>query len=99
MRRPYRSSMCARNFTVNVGFNQGTDKIDWYIAYPYGFIMNGRKICRVITLAVYAGALVLAGCSKVDSRIKENPQLFQSLSPKDQELVSRGQIRIGMPQD
>lgn len=58
--------------------------------------MNGRKISQVVMLAVFAGALVLTGCSTVESRISEHPDLFQSLSPGDQALVSRGQIRSGM---
>jgi outer membrane protein assembly factor BamE (lipoprotein component of BamABCDE complex) len=58
--------------------------------------MNRRIISRVVTLAISAGALVLTGCSTVESRISEHPDLFQSLSPSDQALVSRGQIRVGM---
>ena len=61
--------------------------------------MNGRIISRVVTLATSASALILSGCSTVETRINENPQLFQSLSPNDQALVSRGQIRTGMSQD
>ncbi|HEY4285299.1 MAG TPA: hypothetical protein VGM62_19730 [Chthoniobacterales bacterium] len=61
--------------------------------------MNGRTICRGFTLAVAAGAMVLSGCSTVEYRIKDNPQVFQSLPPRDQELVNRGQIRIGMSTD
>jgi len=38
----------------------------------------------------------LAGCSTVDSRIKENPQTFASLSSPDQVLVRRGGIREGL---
>ena len=62
--------------------------------------MNGRMFTNRLALAVSAGALILlAGCSTVETRISENPQLFQSLSQRDQELVSRGQIRTGMSQD
>jgi hypothetical protein len=63
------------------------------------FLMNGRMISRAVTLAISAGVFLLTGCSTTETRIKEHPEIFQSLSPKDQELVSRGQIRIGMPQD
>ena len=62
--------------------------------------MNGRMFTKRLALAVSAGALlILAGCSTVETRISENPQLFQSLPQRDQELVSRGQVRIGMSSD
>ena len=41
-------------------------------------------------------ALVLAGCSTPESRIKSNPQAYASLSPADQELVREGKIRVGL---
>jgi hypothetical protein len=41
-------------------------------------------------------AIVLAGCSTTESRISDHPEIFQSLSPRDQDLVSHGQIRVGM---
>ena len=59
--------------------------------------MNGRITLRAITLATLASAFVFTGCSTTESRISEHPDIFQSLSPNDQALVSRGQIRIGMP--
>src|SRR5215212_4652134 len=62
-------------------------------------MMNVRKLKKGLALAVGAGALILAGCSTTESRISENPQLFQSLPGRDQELVSRGQIRTGMSRD
>ena len=53
-----------------------------------------------LALGVLAGAMmILTGCSTTETRISENPQLFQSLPARDQELVSRGQIRTGMSQD
>jgi hypothetical protein len=61
--------------------------------------MNGTKIFTGVRLAILAGAFGLAGCSTIESRINENPQMFQSLSPRDQQLVSHGQIRTGMSQD
>src|SRR5437764_4525484 len=42
---------------------------------------------------------MLSGCSPTDTRISEHPEMFQSLSANDQALVSRGQIRTGMPLD
>jgi hypothetical protein len=61
--------------------------------------MNGRIFAKGLAAAIAASALILAGCSTTESRIKEHPEIFGSLSPKDQDLVSRGQIRTGMSQD
>ena len=47
-------------------------------------------------LAVGSGILLFSGCSTPQTRISENPNLYQSLSSKDQALVSQGQIRMGM---
>ena len=46
--------------------------------------------------AFAAGALILGGCSTPQTRISEHPDLYQSLSHKDQALVHQGQIRTGM---
>ncbi|HJT80824.1 MAG TPA: hypothetical protein VJ719_06475 [Chthoniobacterales bacterium] len=63
-------------------------------------MMNGKTFTNRLALAASTGALlILAGCSTVEHRISENPQLFQTLPARDQELVSRGQIRTGMSQD
>ena len=43
--------------------------------------------------------MILAGCSTVEKRITDNPQMYQSLSAHDQDLVSHAQIRTGMSQD
>jgi hypothetical protein len=48
--------------------------------------------------AVSAGAFLFSGCSTTESRISEHPELYGSLSTRDQELVARGQIRSGMPE-
>jgi len=61
--------------------------------------MKGTKIFRGIRLTIVVVAVGFAGCSTVEKRISENPQMFQSLSPRDQQLVSNGQIRTGMSQD
>ena len=42
------------------------------------------------------GALILTSCSTPQTRISDHPDLYQSLSPRDQALVSQGQIRYGM---
>ena len=42
------------------------------------------------------GALIFAGCSMTETRISGHPEIYQSLSSRDQALVSQGQIRDGM---
>jgi hypothetical protein len=59
--------------------------------------MRRRFFLRASTLAVVTGTLILTGCSTPQTRISEHPDLYQSLSHRDQALVSQGQIRIGMP--
>lgn len=49
-------------------------------------------------MALVFGTLGLAGCSTTQSRISDRPDLFRSLPPNDQQLVSAGQIRTGMSQ-
>src|SRR5712675_952512 len=48
------------------------------------------------TLAVATSTLILTGCSTPQTRISEHPDLYQSLSPRDQALVNQEQVRIGM---
>jgi hypothetical protein len=58
--------------------------------------MKRRFFLQASTLAVVMGTLVLTSCSTPQTRISEHPDLYQSLSDRDQALVSQGQIRIGM---
>ena len=58
--------------------------------------MKRRFFLRASTLAVATGTLILTSCSTPQTRISEHPDLYQSLSPRDQALVNQGQIRIGM---
>ena len=58
--------------------------------------MKRRSFLRASALAVAAGALVLTSCSTPQTRISEHPDLYQSVSHRDQALVNQGQIRIGM---
>jgi hypothetical protein len=57
-----------------------------------------RFFCGALTLSLAASAITLTSCSTTESRISEHPEIYQSLSPRDQDLVSHGQIRVGMPQ-
>ena len=44
-------------------------------------------------------ALYLSGCATPESRIKKNPELFQSFPPEAQALIQQGQIAIGFSPD
>src|SRR5882757_4212304 len=65
----------------------------------YDFFMKRQFFTRALTFGLSAAALILAGCSTTESRISEHPDIYQSLSPRDQALVSHGQIRPGMSQN
>ena len=58
--------------------------------------MKRQIYLRALTLALSASALVLSGCSTTETRISDHPEIFQTLSPRDQELVKAGKIREGM---
>src|SRR4029077_9397732 len=58
--------------------------------------MKRCSFLRAMASAVAAGALVLTSCSTPQTRISDHPDLYQSLSHRDQALVSQGQVRIGM---
>jgi outer membrane protein assembly factor BamE (lipoprotein component of BamABCDE complex) len=44
-------------------------------------------------------AAFLAGCSSPDSRIKDSPAVFSSLSPEQQDLVKAGKVAPGFSMD
>ncbi|MGE5207926.1 MAG: hypothetical protein ACM3KL_01205 [Alphaproteobacteria bacterium] len=58
--------------------------------------MNRRSFVRTFTLGLTTAVIVLTGCSTPQTRISDHPNLYQSLSRRDQALVSQGQVRIGM---
>ena len=62
------------------------------------FQMKRRFFSWALTLGMAAGALFLFGCETTESRISAHRDLFNSLSPTDQQLVSQGRIRPGMSQ-
>ena len=55
-----------------------------------------RRFLRASMLAVITSALAVTSCSTPQTRISEHPDLYQSLSSKDQTLVNQEQIRIRM---
>src|ERR1017187_5869982 len=63
------------------------------------FTMKRQILFRALTLGISASALILTSCSTTESRIAEHPEIFQTLSPRDQALVSEGKIHEGMSQN
>ncbi len=59
-------------------------------------LMMRRFFSAASVISLAAGALFLSGCETPNSRISENPNLFNSLPPREQELVSQGRIGPGM---
>ena len=57
-----------------------------------------RRISSWALAAAACGALLLGGCATPETRISENPGIFQGLSPSDRALVQRGEIRPGLSQ-
>ena len=60
--------------------------------------MKHLTFTRVLMAGLGFGAVILSGCSTPQDRISQHPEIYQSLSPRDQQLVSQGQIRSGMSQ-
>ena len=60
------------------------------------FPMKRPFFFRTLTFGIAASALILVSCSTPQTRISDHPDIYQSLSPNEQALVSQGQIRTGM---
>jgi hypothetical protein len=58
--------------------------------------MKRRFFRRISTLSVATSALILTSCSTPQTRISAHPDIYQSISHRDQALVTQGQIRIAM---
>lgn len=58
--------------------------------------MLRRFLFCASAFTVTAGTLIFTSCSTPQTRISEHPDLYQSLSERDQALVTQGQIRMGM---
>ncbi len=62
--------------------------------------MNTSPIRLILPLLAAACATGLSGCaSTVQSRIAQNPQLYENLSATHKALVTRGKITEGMTRD
>jgi hypothetical protein len=55
-----------------------------------------KIISKTLWLSLTAVGLCLTSCETLENRISQNPDMFNSLSPRDQALVRQGQIRSGM---
>ena len=58
--------------------------------------MTRRFPCGASMLGIATLISILTGCSTPQTRISDHPELYQSLSSRDQALVTQGQIRSGM---
>jgi len=58
--------------------------------------MTRRFSSGASMLGIAAVISILISCSTPQTRISDHPELYQSLSSRDQVLVSQGQIRSGM---
>ena len=47
----------------------------------------------------FLGALLLGSCETPQDRIARRPDVYNALSPRDQQLVAAGEIREGMSRD
>lgn len=54
---------------------------------------------KTTALILMIVALVAAGCSSPQARIKHNPELFASIPAPDQELIKQGRIALGFTPD
>ena len=61
--------------------------------------MKRPFLFKALTLGLSASALILTSCETTESRISDHPDVFNSLPPRDQELVRQGQIRTGMSEN
>ncbi len=62
----------------------------------YDLQMKRHIFYWALMLSLASGALFFAGCSTTETRISQHPEIYQSLSPRDQALVNQGRIREGM---
>src|SRR5436190_22479296 len=58
--------------------------------------MKRKSLSGALRFGIAAGALVLASCSTIESRISEHPEIYRNLSSRDQALINQGHIRAGI---
>jgi len=54
---------------------------------------------KLHALTILLAATLIAGCSSIDSRIKQNSATFAQLSPRDQQIIRYGYIAVGFTPD
>jgi hypothetical protein len=59
-------------------------------------MMKSRFLSWALLSIAGAGALFFGGCATPESRISKNPELYNSLPARQQQLVTQGQIAPGM---
>ena len=55
--------------------------------------MKGQFLSKALTPGIAIGALIFAGCSTTETRISGHPEIYQSLSSRDQALLARANSR------
>lgn len=55
-----------------------------------------KKFLSFIVLA--SGLVFLAGCSTPETRIRQNPELFATLTAEQQQFIKEGKVAIGFDQ-
>lgn len=55
-------------------------------------ITGKRAAVAVLLLCFLAG---LSGCNTVERRIRQNPELFMSLNPEEQQKIREGRVSVG----
>ncbi len=50
---------------------------------------------HLLALGCLLGLSILVGCSTPQTRIRNNPELFNSLAPAEQELIKQGKVAVG----
>jgi hypothetical protein len=64
--------------------------------YDFYMMMKCRFLSLALLTTAAAGALFFGGCSTPESRISDHRDLYDSLPPRQQQLVAQGQIAGGM---
>src|SRR5438309_106490 len=93
MRWPYRSSISAATLPARRGSIKQLASLTGYEP-AVSFFM--KTISKALLLALTAAGLCLTSCETLENRISEHPDIYNSLSPRDQTLVREGKIRSGM---
>jgi hypothetical protein len=103
------NTWCGRNADQQFRSRFGTERIRLATHTTKGLAMS-RNFIEVLEqvgglkrvalrLAIAAAALVFTSCGTPGTRISQHPDVYQGLPPRDQALVSQGQIRPGMTMD